>query len=101
MAAAEAGLGLAVAAHAGQGLATLAFASNHPAVDATTGALARCRAAARARGGHLALEAAPIGVREACPTWDPPGPAGELMRAVKARLDPAGLLNPGRFVGGI
>lgn len=100
-AAAEAGLGLAVAAHAGQGLATLAFASDHPAVDATAGALARCRAAARARGGHLALEAAPIGVREACPTWDPPGPAGELMRAVKARLDPAGLLNPGRFVGGI
>ena len=40
-------------------------------------------------------------VREACPVWDPPGPAGALMRGIKARLDPAGVLNPGRFVGGI
>ena len=38
---------------------------------------------------------------EACPVWDPPGPGLELMRGLKARLDPQGVLNPGRFVGGI
>ena len=68
---------------------------------ATAAVLAAWREAARARGGHLAVEWAPLGVREACPVWDPPGPGVDLMRGLKARLDPQGVLNPGRFVGGI
>ena len=67
----------------------------------TAAVLAAWREAARARGGHLAVEWAPLGVREACPVWDPPGPGVALMRGLKARLDPQGVLNPGRFVGGI
>jgi glycolate oxidase FAD binding subunit len=63
--------------------------------------LVEWRAAARARGGHLVVEWAPLGVRETCPVWDPPGPGVDLMRGLKARLDPQGVLNPGRFVGGI
>jgi glycolate oxidase FAD binding subunit len=63
--------------------------------------LVRCRDAARAGGGHLAIDWAPLGVRELCPAWDSPGPATALMRQLKARLDPAGVLNPGRFVAGI
>jgi glycolate oxidase FAD binding subunit len=47
------------------------------------------------------VEWAPLSVREACPVWDPPGPSVALMRGIKARLDPQGVLNPGRFVGGI
>ncbi len=33
--------------------------------------------------------------------FDHPGPALELMRAIKRRFDPSSLLNPGRFVGGL
>ena len=55
----------------------------------------------RGCGAHLAVEWAPLGVREACPVWDLPGAAGPLMQGPKARLDPQGVLNPGRFVGGI
>jgi FAD/FMN-containing dehydrogenase len=33
--------------------------------------------------------------------WDAPGPAVRLMKGIKERLDPRGILNPGRFVGGI
>jgi glycolate oxidase FAD binding subunit len=52
------------------------------------------------RGGHLLVEWAPLAVREACSVWDPPGAAIPLMQGIKARLDPRGVLNPGRFVGG-
>ena len=97
------GFELAAVAQAGHGLVTLVLAPGgapRPAA-ATAAVLAAWREAARARGGHLAVEWAPLGVREACPVWDPPGPAVELMRGLKARLDPQGVLNPGRFVGGI
>ena len=30
--------------------------------------------------------------------WGPPGDAAAVMRALKERFDPAGVLNPGRFV---
>jgi glycolate oxidase FAD binding subunit len=97
------GFELAAVAHAGHGLVTLVLAPGgapRPAA-ATAAVLAAWRDAARARGGHLAVEWAPLGVREACPVWDPPGPGVDLMRGLKARLDPEGVLNPGRFVGGI
>jgi glycolate oxidase FAD binding subunit len=102
-AAAAAGLGLASVAEAGHGLVTLvlAAAGEPPPPAATAAALARCRDAARARQGHFAVEWAPLGVREICPVWDPPGPAAALMRGLKGRLDPEGVLNPGRFVAGI
>jgi glycolate oxidase FAD binding subunit len=98
-----AGFGLAALAHAGHGVVTLLLTADRalrPAA-ATAAVLAEWRAAARARGGHLVVEWAPLGVREACPAWDPPGPGVDLMRGLKARLDPRGMLNPGRFVGGI
>jgi glycolate oxidase FAD binding subunit len=103
-AAGSAGVGLAAVAHAGHGLITLilvADAPEPPAATTTAVVLARCRDAARARGGHLVVDWAPLGVREVCPVWDPPGPATGIMRELKARLDPGNLLNPGRFVAGI
>jgi glycolate oxidase FAD binding subunit len=99
-----AGARLAALAQAGHGVVTLiltAGAAGAPPVAATAALLARCREAARTRGGHLAVDWAPLGVRELCPVWDPPGPAMGLMRGLKAKLDPQGVLNPGRFVGGI
>lgn len=58
------------------------------------------RGAARAGGGHVVLEAGP--------TWaklrDVFGDASDewrVARSLKARFDPAGVLNPGRYVGGI
>ena len=104
-AARTAGIRLAAVAHAGHGLVTLIFTATGretPPTAATVAALGRCREIARARAGQLMLEWAPLGVREACAVWeDVPAPALALMRGIKARLDPQGVLNPGRFVGGI
>jgi glycolate oxidase FAD binding subunit len=98
-----AGFEVAAVAHAGHGVVTLVLApaEGSPPATVTAAVVAEWRAAARARGGHLVVEWAPLGVREACPVWDPPGPGMDLMRGLKAQLDPLGVLNPGRFVGGI
>jgi glycolate oxidase FAD binding subunit len=33
--------------------------------------------------------------------WGPPPDSFPLMREIKRRFDPEGILNPGRFLGGI
>jgi glycolate dehydrogenase FAD-binding subunit len=64
-------------------------------------ALGQARAALEALRGSLTLTAAPPSVRAGFDAWGPPPPSLEVMRRLKARLDPEGRLAPGRFVGGI
>jgi glycolate oxidase FAD binding subunit len=59
------------------------------------------RAAAVAGGGSLVIESAPRLVKAAISVWGEPGSDFAAMKAVKAKLDPQRLLNPGRYVGGI
>jgi glycolate oxidase FAD binding subunit len=56
---------------------------------------------AREHGGHAIMLAAPPGVKKSLDVWGAPPPAFGLMREIKRQFDPQGLLNPGRFVGGI
>ena len=51
-----------------------------------------------ARGGSLVVASAPRLVVERAGAWGDPGPAARLMRDIKARFDPGGILAPGRFV---
>ena len=44
---------------------------------------------------------APDEVRDRVDVWGPDPSALALMRRLKDRFDPAGVCNPGRFVGGI
>jgi glycolate oxidase FAD binding subunit len=54
-------------------------------------------------GGAAAVvvHAMPDRYRSAIDAWGPPPPAFPVMRELKARFDPRGLCNPGRFVGGL
>ncbi len=61
--------------------------------------LGELRDAVTALGGSLVVESvAPI---EGVDPWGPPGEAYEVMRGLKDQYDPKGILNPGRFIGGI
>ena len=55
---------------------------------------------ARAEGSVVVLQA-PLDIKDSIDVWGPIGDALPLMRRVKERFDPEGILNPGRFVGGI
>jgi len=52
--------------------------------------------------GSVIVHAGPRALRERVDPWGPVAPEVlALLRAVKATFDPAGVLNPGRFVGGL
>ncbi|HEX2501045.1 MAG TPA: FAD-binding oxidoreductase [Methylomirabilota bacterium] len=59
------------------------------------------RDAAATLGGTSVVEHAPPETLSGLDVWGPVGPAIEPMRRLKRELDPTGVLNPGRYVGGI
>lgn len=71
----------------------------------TPEALARSLAASREAlaplGGFLVVLDAPEPVRAQVDVWGPAPDGLDLMQRLKAAFDPKGILNPGRFVGGI
>jgi len=52
-------------------------------------------------GGHVLLESAPGWAKAVRDVFGDPAEALPLFRAVKERFDPRGVLNPGRFAGGL
>jgi len=98
----RAGLHAALAAHAGVGVVEAVLAAGgRTNAAALAGVLAEWRALVRAAGGQALIESAPLAAKEQVPVWDDPGPSLRVMQRIKSQLDPNGLLNPGRFVGGI
>lgn len=72
-----------------------------PAADAVARAFDRLGAAARAGGGRFVVEAAPLRAKAGRDVFGEAPEGLALMRALKQRFDPQGVLNPGRFLGGI
>jgi FAD/FMN-containing dehydrogenase len=115
-------LPIATAAHAGNGIVSIYLPADRPADDAASRsvehdlevgprprevaskvatALSEIRERATRLGGHLVIWDAPDEVKTRVPVWGPERPEARLVRALKARFDPVGILNPGRFVGGV
>ncbi len=89
--------GLHFRAHVGSGVAQVAFDGG----DGVSAAAAFATPLPRARGHARVLSIGPE-MRGAVPFFDqPPAGAMKLMRGLKTAFDPAGIFNPGCFVGGL
>ncbi len=91
---------IALHAHAGNGIV---IGHLNPALQLNeTGPLIRqLLDAATAQQGNLTLLRSPPAWKNHLPVWGSPRSDNWLIRAVKDKLDPRGLFNPGRFVAGI
>ena len=58
-------------------------------------------ALARESGGHAVILAGSPACKEGIDVWGSPPPGLSLMREIKREFDPKGILNPGRFLGGM
>jgi glycolate oxidase FAD binding subunit len=95
------GTGLHFRAHAASGVAQVAFDGGPDRSDAAAIAAA-LRQAATAGRGHARVLALDPALRGAIEFFDQPGAGAlKLMRGLKAAFDPAGVFNPGCFVGGL
>jgi glycolate oxidase FAD binding subunit len=85
-------------AHAGNGVAYAAF--NAPPSAMVFEELRR-EVATLGANASLVVQRCPPALKHGFDVWGDPGSSVSLMRALKAKLDPRGTLNPGRYVGGI
>jgi len=53
------------------------------------------------RDGNMVIEFAPAALKERISVWGKSRDDFTIMHGLKKQIDPAGILNTGRFVGGI
>ena len=89
-------------AHAGSGVCLINFSINENgaadnAVKAVKKLLVRCREC----GGNLVLQRAPVELKADLPVWGEAGSSVLLMKRLKEKLDPLGVMSPGRYIDGL
>lgn len=72
-----------------------------PDVAALLNAIKELRKDLESRGGSFAVLHCPLEIKSKIDVWGSAGDALPLMKRIKAQFDPTGVLNPGRFIGGI
>jgi glycolate oxidase FAD binding subunit len=97
------GLDAAILSHPGYGTMNVSWFAEDGTLsaDAARGILTLCREAVHRAGGSMIIERCPLEVKSHIDVWDDAGEPLKIMRRMKEQYDPRGILNPGRFVGGI
>ena len=100
----EAGLEGALFCRAGNGVLYAVFPlGDNPGAKTTVAAamIGKMTAEAVKNGGNLIVERAPRMLKEKVNVWGQMRSDVVVIRRLKEKLDPAGVLNPGRYVGGV
>ena len=100
----EAGLEGALFCRAGNGVLYAVFPlGDNPGAKTTVAAamIGKLTAEAVKNGGNLIVERAPRMLKEKVNVWGQMRSDVVVIRRLKEKLDPAGVLNPGRYVGGV
>jgi glycolate oxidase FAD binding subunit len=93
------GLNPRIAGHAGIGVTFVGLSGGDE--EAYVAAIEELREIWVRRGGSVIVREAPASLKQRVEVWGPLGSRLELSRRVKEKFDPGGVLNPGRFAGGI
>ena len=88
-----------ITGHAGTGVTYVGLSGGGE--EARAGVVEELREIWLRRGGSVVVREAPPAFKERVEAWGPIGTRLDLSRRVKEKFDPRGILNPGRFVGGI
>jgi FAD/FMN-containing dehydrogenase len=100
----ENGLSHAVTVHAGSGICVVNLLlddTDSAACDRAVEALERILERSVQGGGNTVILRAPVEIKPRLQIWGKAGPDLIAMRRLKEHLDPAGVMSPGRFVGGL
>jgi glycolate oxidase FAD binding subunit len=89
-----------VQAHAGSGIVRLHALGEWSLVEADA-VIKQLRSEAGAQDGSVIVTRCPSAWKERLCVWGPPRPDWGLAKRVKQALDPAGAMNPGRFINDI
>jgi glycolate oxidase FAD binding subunit len=90
-------------AHAGSGIIRAGYllGPDAPPAEILAGSIEDLRREAQRHEGSLILHEGPRTLKAHVDVWGKPGGDFDLMRRLKAELDPRNLCNPGRFLGGL
>lgn len=94
----------AILTHAGSGVSlinVLIGQEDNVITGRAIKAIEKLFAHGRDAGSCLVVQRAPTHVKGDLPTWGEAGSDLPMMKRIKQRLDPSGVMNPGRFVGGL
>jgi FAD/FMN-containing dehydrogenase len=101
-AATRAGVEAMVLAQPGHGVLQLSVREGFDAARVVKDLVMPLRSALEAEGGSLVVERGPVELKTRCDVWGSiQSEILAIMRRVKTEFDPAAVLNPGRFVGGL
>ena len=89
-------------AHTGSGVCLINFLINgNSAADNAVKAVKKLLSRCRENGGNLVLQRAPVALKADLPVWGEAGSSVLLMKRLKEKLDPLGVMSPGRYVDGL
>ena len=100
----EAGMDCPLSCRAGNGMLFAALPlGDDPGVRmaAVVGMIEKLTVLSVKNGGNLIVERSPRMIKEKVNVWGQTRSDVVVVRRLKAKLDPSGILNPGRYVGGV